>query len=157
MPGVCTTNQAAEVPGGQTGTGNAAELTVQGFKTLIFSIKPGLSTTFAGFMGQFKMLCLETGQLYCYRVHLSNRRYGAGPNSERSHSGDLHCQQRMFSGLAAFIREYHKEYGSLPSDLNIYHDGRSYTDSGNFFGKKICMKITENDIRLLTDTQLILD
>jgi hypothetical protein len=157
MPEVCTTNQATEVPGGPTGTGNAAELTVQGFKTLIFSIKPGLSATSAGFMGQFKMLCLETGQLYCYRVHLSARRYGPRPDTERSRQGDLHCQQRMFAGLAAFVTEYHKEYGSLPSDLNIYHDGRSYTDSGNFFGKKICLKITENDIRPLTDTQLVLD
>lgn len=107
-------------------------------------------------MGHFKMLCLETGQLYSYRVHVATRRYGAFPNTERSRAGDLLCQQRMFCGLAAFIREYYQEYGSLPSDLNIYHDGRSYTDSGNFFGKKICLKISEGT-RPLTDTQLLLD
>jgi hypothetical protein len=107
-------------------------------------------------MGHFKMLCLETGQLYSYRVHVTNRQPGPYPGEERKRERDLLCQQKMFFALAVFLNEYHAEYGRLPSDRNVYHDGRRYTDSENFFGKKIWFKITDSSLRPLSENQLIL-
>jgi hypothetical protein len=148
-------------PGGRTGAPINASASgntpAKGTKTLVFSVKPGLEATPAGYMGCFKMLCLETGQLYNYRVHVSNRPSGPCSAQERSRENDIRCQQKMFFALTVFLKEYHAAYGSLPVDSNVYHDGRRYTDSGDFFGKKIWFKVTENDLRDLTDKQLALD
>lgn len=125
-------------------------------KTLVFSTKVVLDGIPAGFSGCFKMLHLETGQLYVYRVHITKQKYtGTHVPGMGSPEEDLAWWQRMFHALVSFIERYNREYGYLPSDANIYQDSRSYTGE-TMFGKKINFMVDEAMQRDLADREVVL-
>lgn len=125
-------------------------------KTLVFSTKVVLDGVPAGFSGRFKMLHLESGRLYVYRVHITKQRYtGTQVPGMGSTEEDITWQQRMFHALVSFIERYNYEYGQLPSDENIYQDSRSYTGE-RMFGKKVGFMVDETLQRDLADREVVL-
>lgn len=125
-------------------------------KTLVFSAKVVLDGVPAGFSGRFKMLHLETGELYMYRVHITKQKYtGTHVPGMGSPDEDIAWWQRMFHALVTFIEQYNLEYGYLPSDRNIYQDSRFYTGE-KMFGKKIPFLVEEGKQRNLADKEVIL-
>lgn len=125
-------------------------------KTLVFSTKVVLDGVPAGFSGRFKMLHLESGQLYEYRVHITKQKYtGTHVPGMGSAEDDNAWWQRMFHALVSFIERYNREYGYLPSDKNIYQDSRSYTGE-RMFGTKIGFIVDETMQRDLADREVIL-
>lgn len=125
-------------------------------KTLVFSPKVALDGVPAGFSGRFKMLHLESGQLYVYRVHITKQKYtGTHVPGMGSPEEDLAWRQRMYHALVSFIELYNREYGYLPSDQNMYQDGRFYTGE-SLFGKKIGFVVEEAMQRDLAERQVVL-
>lgn len=125
-------------------------------KTLVFSAKVVLDGVPAGFSGRFKMLHLETGELYMYPVHITKQKYtGTHVPGMGSPEEDIAWWQRMFHALVTFIEQYNLEYGYLPSDRNIYQDSRFYTGE-KMFGKKIPFLVEEGKQRNLADKEVIL-
>lgn len=125
-------------------------------KTLVFSPKVALDGVPAGFSGRFKMLHLESGQLYVYRVHITKQRYtGTHVPGMGSPEEDIAWWQRMYHALISFIERYNREYGYLPSDQNIYQDSRFYTGE-SLFGKKIGFVVEEGMQRDLADREVVL-
>ena len=126
-------------------------------KTLIFSSQVVLDGVPAGFSGAFKMLHLETGQLYNYRVHIPRHIYvGTQIRGMGSVAEDLKWRECMFYALTTFIDAYNAEHGCLPSDKNKYQDRRPYTSDLDPFGKKIYFLVESNKRRLLEDNQLVI-
>ena len=125
-------------------------------ETLVFSTCERLKDTPAGYAAEFKMLHMQTGQLYIYRLCVTKIRYEGRILSQDKRENDKRWQQRMFFGLTEFIDTYYREYGCFPSPSNIYHDGRCYSDSGNFFGKRICFKVPDKQSRSMEDNQFII-
>lgn len=125
-------------------------------KTLVFSPKVALDGVPAGFSGRFKMLHLESGQLYVYRVHITKQKYtGTHVPGMGSPEEDLAWRQRMYYALISFIELYNREYGYLPSDQNMYQDGRFYTGE-SLFGKRIGFVVEEAMQRDLAERQVVL-
>lgn len=125
-------------------------------KTLVFSTKVVLDGVPAGFSGRFKMLHLESGRLYVYRVHITKQKYtGTHVPGMGSREEDIAWWQRMFHALVSFIEQYNREYGYLPSDQNIYQDSRFYTGE-KMFGKKISFVVDEAMQRDLDDREVVL-
>ena len=125
-------------------------------KTLVFSTKVVLDGVPAGFSGRFKMLHLESGQLFVYRVHITKQKYaGTHVPGMGSPEEDIAWWQRMFHALVSFIERYNREYGYLPSDKNIYQDSRFYTGEG-LFGNKIGFAVDEAMQRDLADREVVL-
>ncbi|SDE45012.1 hypothetical protein SAMN04487996_10579 [Dyadobacter soli] len=125
-------------------------------KTLVFSTKVVLDGVPAGFSGRFKMLHLESGQLYVYRVHITKQKYtGTHVPGMGSAEEDHAWWQRMFHALVSFVERYNREYGYLPSDKNIYQDSRFYTGE-RMFGNKISFTVDEAKQRDLADREVIL-
>ena len=119
--------------------------------TLVFSGGHKLNEVPAGYAAEFKMLHIQTGQLYHYHLCISKHRYQqkiGNKDNEKS------WRERIFFALTVFVKDFYREYGCFPSASNIYHEGRSYSDSGNFFGKKICFKVSDHQTRQLWDNQL---
>ncbi|MCF0054526.1 hypothetical protein [Dyadobacter sp. CY356] len=126
-------------------------------KTLVFSPKVVLDGMPAGFSGSFKMLHMETGQLYQYRVHVPKHVYvGTQMSGCGSREEDLKWWQCMFYGLTKFIADYNNSYGHLPSDQNTYNDRRGYTSDRQPFGEKIQFVVEEKKRRFLEDKQVVL-
>jgi hypothetical protein len=126
-------------------------------KTLVFSSRVVLDGFPAGFSGSFKMLHLETGQLYNYRVHIPRHVYvGTQVKGIGSQAEDLKWWEYMFYALTVFIDEYNAEYGCLPADTNKYQDRRPYTSERETFGKKIYFLVERSKRRSLEEKQLIL-
>jgi len=125
-------------------------------KTLVFSTKVVLDGVPAGFSGRFKMLHLESGELYVYRVHITKQKYtGTQVPGMGSPEEDIAWWRRMFHALVSFIERYNREYGYLPSDKNIYQDSRYYTGE-SMFGKKISFVVEEAMQRDLNEREVIL-
>jgi hypothetical protein len=126
-------------------------------KTLVFSTKVVLDGLPAGFSGMFKMLHLETGELYIYRVHLAKHIYvGSHITGMGSHEENVKWWECMFHGLANFLEEYNITYGYLPTDKNIYQDRRPYTSEKQPFGKKVYFIVEEGKQRPLSEKQLVI-
>lgn len=125
-------------------------------KTLIFSSKVELDGVPAGFSGRFKVLHMETGQLYVYRVHITKQKYtGSHVPGMGSPAEDMAWWQRLFHALVSFIEKYNREYGYLPSDTNIYQDSRFYTGE-QMFGIKIPFIVDEGKQRDLAEREVVL-
>jgi len=126
-------------------------------KTLVFSTRVALDGLPAGFSGTFKMLHLETGELYLYRVHLPKHIYvGSHVAGMGSAADDLNWWQSMFHALTVFLEEYNTTYGYLPTDKNIYQDRRPYTAEHEPFGKKVYFMVEKSKRRSLEEKELIL-
>ncbi|SKB86126.1 hypothetical protein [Dyadobacter psychrophilus] len=126
-------------------------------KNLVFSTKVVLDGMPDGFSGRFKMLHLETGQLYNYRVHIPKHIYvGTQIPGMGSREEDLKWWQCMFYSLTRFIEAFNSEYGHLPTDINKYQDRRSYTSDCEPFGKKIIFVVDPRRLRSLEDSQLVI-
>lgn len=126
-------------------------------KTLVFSTKVTLDGLPSGFSGSFKMLHMETGQLYTYRVHIAKHIYvGTQVPGMGSREEDEKWWQCMFQGLTAFIAAYNDVYGCLPTDRNIYQDRRPYTSEEQPFGQKVYFLVEEGKRRSLEQRELIL-
>ncbi|MCF0071054.1 hypothetical protein LZD49_11270 [Dyadobacter sp. CY261] len=125
-------------------------------KTLVFATKIVLDGVPAGFSGRFKMLHLETGELYVYRVHITKQKYtGSHVPGMGSTAEDNLWWQRMFYALVSFIEKYNGEYGCLPSDQNIYQDSRSYSGE-KMFGNKIHFIVEERKYRDFSEREVVL-
>ena len=126
-------------------------------KTLVFSSKVVRDSFPTGFSAVFKMLHLETGMLYLYRVQVPKHIYGgsqvAGMGSPED---DLKWCQSMFHALTAFLSAYNTAYGHLPSDQNIYQDRRPYTSDQQSFGAKVYFLVEKGKRRSLDQKELIL-
>ncbi|MCE7042856.1 hypothetical protein [Dyadobacter sp. CY312] len=126
-------------------------------KTLTFSSRVVLDGLPVGFSGIFKMLHLETGQLYNYRVHIPKHVYiGTQVKGMGSRAEDVKWWECMYYALTVFIREFNAEYGYLPSDANKYQDRRPYTSDLEAFGKKIYFMVEGSKRRSLEEKQLVL-
>lgn len=127
-------------------------------KTLVFSSKVTLDGKPAGFSGQFKMLHTETGSMYVYKVHVSRQSYSGshlpGPGTTEQ---DQAWWRSMFHALVTFLENYNRVHGGLPSDLNVYHDGRYYTPDDNMFGEKIRFRVEYRKQRDLSERELVLE
>jgi hypothetical protein len=127
-------------------------------KTLIFSSKVALDGLPSGFSGVFKMLHMETGQLYVYRVHIAKHIYvGSHIQGMGSSAEDEKWRQCMFYALIAFIKKYNAVYGHLPSDRNIYQDRRPYTSDEQPIGEKVYFLVEESKCRSLHERELTLE
>lgn len=125
-------------------------------KTLIFSSKVELDGVPAGFSGRFKVLHMETGQLYVYRVHITKQKYtGSHVPGMGSPAEDMAWWQRLFHALVSFLERYNREYGYLPTDTNIYQDSRFYTGE-QMFGTKIPFIVDEGKQRDLAEREVVL-
>lgn len=127
-------------------------------KTLVFSSKVTLDGKPAGFSGQFKMLHTETGSMYVYKVHVSRQSYSGshlpGPGTTEQ---DQAWWRSMFHALVSFLENYNRVHGELPSDQNVYHDGRYYTPDDNMFGEKIRFRVEYRKQRDLSERELVLE
>ncbi|MCF2446670.1 hypothetical protein L0657_22120 [Dyadobacter sp. CY345] len=127
-------------------------------KTLVFSSKVVPNSVPTGFLGIFKMLHLETGELYVYRVLIPKHIYaGSQVAGKGSVQEDSNWCQSMFYALAEFLSVYNTTYGHLPSDKNIYQDRRSYTSDQQPFGTKVYYLVEKSKRRSLDDKELILE
>lgn len=125
-------------------------------KTLVFSTKVALDGVPAGFSGRFKMLHIESGRLYMYRVHITKQKYtGTHVPGMGSPQEDIAWWERMFHALVSFIERYNLAYGYLPSDQNVYQDSRFYTGE-RLFGSKISFVVDETMRRDLADREVVL-
>ncbi|GGH35067.1 hypothetical protein GCM10007423_26440 [Dyadobacter endophyticus] len=125
-------------------------------KTLVFSTKVALDGVPAGFSGRFKMLHIESGRLYVYRVHITKQKYtGTHVPGMGSPQEDIAWWERMFHALVSFIERYNLAYGYLPSDQNVYQDSRFYTGE-RLFGSKISFVVDETMRRDLADREVVL-
>lgn len=126
-------------------------------KTLVFSPRVVLDGMPAGFSGVFKMLHIETGQLYLYKVHIPGHIYvGTQIPGSGSAQEDLQWWQSMFYALTEFITTYNTVHGCLPTDQNVYQDRRPYTSERNPLGEKIHFMVERNKVRSLDDKKIII-
>lgn len=126
-------------------------------KTLVFSSKVLLDGKPAGFSGQFKMLHTESGNMYVYKVHVSRQSYsGSHLPGTGSAEQDQAWWRSMFYALVAFLENYNRIHGELPSDKNTFHDGRFYTPDHDMFGEKVRFRVEYRKQRDLNEKELIL-
>jgi hypothetical protein len=126
-------------------------------KTLVFSTKVTLDGLPAGFSGTFKMLDMETGELYVYRVHIPKHIYvGSHVAGRGTKEDDWKWWESMFYALTVFLEAYYVAYGCLPSDNNIYQDRRSYTSEQQPLGIKIVFMVERCKRRSMEDRELVL-